>query len=70
MAFMIKDAEVLYDAKGRKRKVLLPYKKYEELLERLEDAYDIAKMNEVRSQGTIPWREARKKLLRKKPSVR
>ena len=66
MVFMIKEAEVLYDAKGKKRKVLLPYKKYEELLERLEDAYDIAKMNEVRVQETIPWRDARKKLLHKK----
>jgi hypothetical protein len=66
MAFMIKEAEVLYDARGKKRKVILPYKKYEELLERLEDAYDIAKMNEVRAQATTPWRDARKKLLRKK----
>lgn len=63
---MIREAEVLYDANGKKRKVLPPYKKYEELLERLEDAYDISKMNEVRGQNTIPWREARKKLFRKK----
>ena len=43
----VKEAQVLYDVRGKKTHVLLPYKKYEKILELLEDAMDLKAMDEV-----------------------
>lgn len=62
---IVKEAQVLYDARGKKSHVLLPYKKYEKILELLEDALDAKAMDEVKHDKTIPWEEA-KQLLKKR----
>ena len=66
MVNVIKEAQVLYNAKGRKTHVLLPYKTYAELIEQLEDAEDLRAMNEAESdEPNIPWKEFRKKISKK-----
>lgn len=63
---IIKEAKVLYNAKGRKTHVLLPYKKYVDLLERLEDLADSRAMDEaISDEPSIPW-EVAKKMIEKK----
>ncbi len=57
---LIKEAQVLYDARGKKTHVVLPIKKYEEILEQLEDTEDLKAMNEVEHEPTIPWEEAKR----------
>lgn len=59
---IVKEAQVLYDARGKKSQVLLPYKKYEEILELLKDAYDSKAMDEVENEKSIPWEEAKRKI--------
>jgi hypothetical protein len=66
MNLKIKEAQVLYDAKGRKTHVLLPYKKYQEVVEMLEDMEDLVLMKEVEKEKSIPWNEVKKKLDKKK----
>ncbi|MCI0707664.1 MAG: hypothetical protein L0Y80_09310 [Ignavibacteriae bacterium] len=66
MANLIKDTQVLYDARGKKSHVVLPYDKYKKLIERLEDAEDIQLMKEVENEVGIPWEEAKKKIRRRK----
>ena len=61
----VKEAQVLYDVRGKKTHVVLPIKKYEEILERLEDALDLKAMDEVEDEKTIPWEKA-KRLLKKR----
>ena len=62
----IKEARVLYDAKGRKTHVLLPYHAYAELLERLEDAKDLKAMQEAETdEPNIPWKEFKRKISKK-----
>ena len=65
MANLIKEAQVLYDAKGKKTHVLLPFKSYEKLIEYLEDLDDVKAIREVEKEIPIPW-EAAKKILSKK----
>ena len=62
----VKEAQVLYDVRGKKTHVLLPYKKYEKILELLEDAMDLKAMDEVEHEKTIPWEEV-KRSLKKRP---
>lgn len=62
MDLMLKEAQVLYDARGRKSHVLLPFKRYEKMLELLEDAMDLKAMREVEHERTIPWEVAKRKL--------
>ena len=62
---VVKEAQVLYNARGKKSHVLLPYKKYEEILERLEDAEDLKAIKEVIHEKTIPWSEVKKQLRKK-----
>ncbi|MEK6756924.1 MAG: hypothetical protein AABZ02_12295 [Bacteroidota bacterium] len=57
-----KEAQILYDARGKKTHVVLPIKRCEEMLERLEDAGDIKAIRAVLHERTIPWRAARNKL--------
>jgi hypothetical protein len=66
MANLVKDTQVLYDSRGKKSHVLMPYDKFEKLLERLEDALDLELMKEVEHEVGIPWEEAKKKIRRKK----
>ena len=55
MGSMIKEAKVLYDGKGGKTLVPLPYKRYAELLAYLEDADDLRAMKEAESdEPNIP----------------
>ncbi|MDD8019276.1 MAG: hypothetical protein PHP42_12955 [Bacteroidota bacterium] len=61
----VKEAQVLYDVRGKKTHVVLPIKKYEEILARLEDAEDIKAIKEVMHEKTIPWSEVKKQLRKK-----
>lgn len=64
MTGLVKEAQVLHDAKGKKSHVLLPYRKYEQLLELIEDSLDLRAMREVEHEKTIPWEIAKRKLKR------
>lgn len=66
MNLKIKEAQVLYDAKGNKTHVLLPYKKYEKLIEHIEDLEDIEAAKEVEHEEDIPWEEVKKRFTKKK----
>ncbi len=61
----VKEAQVLYDIRGKKTHVVLPIKKYEEILELLEDALDSKAMDEVENEKTIPLPEMKKQLRKK-----
>ncbi|MBI1802863.1 MAG: hypothetical protein HY033_06920 [Ignavibacteriae bacterium] len=62
----VKEAQVLYDIKGRKTHVVLPYELYAEMLERLEDTEDLRLMKEAETdEPNIPWEEVKKRLHRK-----
>lgn len=65
VTMIVKEAQVLYDARGKKTHVVLPIKKYQEILELLDDAEDIRAIKEVEHQKTIPWSEVKKKLHKK-----
>ena len=66
MPVKVKEVQILHDAKDRKTHVLLPYKRYEELLERLEDIDDMKAIKAAKSdEPNIPWEEAKKKLRKK-----
>ncbi len=64
MATRVKEEQILYDARGRKTQLVLPVKKHEELLERLEDLNDLRAMRQMEAAKSIPWRNAKKKLQR------
>ncbi len=61
----VKEAQVLYDGKGKKTHVILPYRKYEQLLDLLDDVLDRKAMDEVRTEKTVAWNDA-KKLIKKR----
>lgn len=52
-------ATYIVDDKGKKRAVILPIERYEELLEDLED---LAVMASRDSEPNIPWEEVKKRL--------
>jgi hypothetical protein len=58
----VKEGQILYDAQGKRTHIVLPFKKYEEMLRRLEDADDLKTMKEVEDERSIPWRAAKKRL--------
>ena len=66
MVKAVKEAKVLYNAKGRRTHVLLPYKAYQELIEHIEDLSDLAAMKEVKHEKPIPWKEAKKILAKRR----
>jgi hypothetical protein len=66
MALKLKEARVLYDVRGRKTHVLLPFKTYERMLEYLEDLDDLRAIREVEHEKTIPWEEAKRILSKKR----
>lgn len=70
MSLKIKEAQVLYDAKGRKTHILLPYKKYQEVLQMLEDMEDLSLMKAVEKEKSIPWNEVKKKMDKKKKQLK
>jgi hypothetical protein len=59
---LIREAEVTYDARGRRKNVILPYKTYEELIRLVEDVKDHKLMDEVAHETDIPWEVAKRKL--------
>jgi hypothetical protein len=66
MPYRVKEEQVLYDARGKKTHVLIPFKRYAKLMEYLEDLEDLQAMKEVEDEPDIPWEEAKKRLSRKK----
>ncbi|MBI4428241.1 MAG: hypothetical protein HY562_03895 [Ignavibacteriales bacterium] len=54
MAGLVKEAQVLYDAKGKKSHVVLLYRKYEQLLEMIEDALDLKAMQKLNTKRQFP----------------
>jgi|GEM_PF-1525331 hypothetical protein len=66
MKNVVKEEQVLYNAKGKKTHVLLPFAMYSKLVEQLEDAMDLLSMKEVEHEPDISFEEVKKKLARKK----
>lgn len=62
---LVREAEVTYDARGRKKNVILPYKTYEELMRVVEDMKDHKLMDEVANETDIPWEVAKRRLKKK-----
>ena len=62
MTLKTKEPQVIYNAKGRKTHVLLPYEKYEEIIEMLEDLDDIRVTKERQSEPDIPLEEVKRQL--------
>ena len=63
---MIREPQVLYDAKGHKTHVVVPFIQYQTMIELMEDALDLKAMKEVESEKSIPWKQAMKQLSRRK----
>ncbi len=59
---LILHEKILYDKKGQKSDVLIPYSEYCKIIELLEDLDDINEMKEVESEETIPWNNVKKDL--------
>ncbi len=53
------NAQYVVDRKGGKTAVLLPYKRYEQLL---EDLHDLAVVAERREETPISWEEMKRRL--------
>jgi PHD/YefM family antitoxin component YafN of YafNO toxin-antitoxin module len=66
MPYRVKEEQVLYNARGKKTHVLIPFKRYEKLMEYLEDLEDLQAMKEVANEPDIPWEEVKRKLSKKK----
>ena len=66
MPNFIKEAQVLYDAKGKKTHVLLPFKSYQKIIEYLDDLDDLKAIKEVEKEVSIPWEEAKKILSKRR----
>jgi hypothetical protein len=61
----VKEGQILYDAQGKRTHIVLPFRRYEEMLRHLEDADDLKSMREVEDERNIPWRLAKKRLRKK-----
>jgi hypothetical protein len=48
--------------------VEVPLRDYEEMLERIEDAEDLAIINERQDDPTIPWEDMKKRLKMNEPA--
>lgn len=59
MTAIVREAQVLYDARGRKTHVVLPIQKYKDLLERLQGVEDIKAIKEVEHEKRIPWTDVK-----------
>jgi hypothetical protein len=62
----VSEAEIVYDSKGRKRSVILPYRAYREAMAYLEDLDDLQAMKEVEHEKPIPWEEAKRILAKRR----
>jgi len=60
MNLHIKEAQVLYNARGKRTHVLLPFNAYVKLLEYLEDLEDIQAIKEVEHERLVPWEKAKR----------
>jgi hypothetical protein len=56
---LARKVKYIYDPKGNKTEVILPYKKYQELIEELEDLQAI---EAVKHEKPIPLSEVKKRL--------
>ena len=66
VALLLKEAEVFYDSRGRKKKVILPYETYREIMDRLEDADDLRAVKEAETnEPDIPLSEFRSVILKR-----
>ena len=65
MMNILKEAHVLYNAKGKKTHVLLPFNSYKKLLEYLEDFEDIRAMKEVGHEPDVPFDDVKRRLAKK-----
>jgi hypothetical protein len=61
----VREAEIVYDSKGRKKSVILPYKAYKQAMSHIEDIDDLQAMKEVEHEKPIPWEEAKKRLMKR-----
>lgn len=61
---LLQKVQVLVDASGNKKAVLLDYKVWEELLAQLEDSEDAKEIQHLRDAGeeVIPWEKAKAEL--------
>ncbi len=55
----IEREQYIVDSRGRKKAVILPIKRYRQILEDLED---LAAMAERDGEPTVPWEEVKKRL--------
>ena len=62
---LVREAEITYDARGRKKNVILPYKTYEGLMRVVEDMKHHKLMDEVANETDIPWEVAKRRLKKK-----
>jgi hypothetical protein len=56
---LVLDEKIVYDKKGRKKDIILPYAQYRRLMELLEDLQDLADMKEVESEELISWNKVK-----------
>jgi hypothetical protein len=65
-ARFVREAEIVYDSRGRKKKVILPYKAYKEAIAYIEDIDDLKAMKEAETdEPSIPLEELKKRILKK-----
>lgn len=62
---IIKDVQILYDAKGKRSHVLMPIERYEEILRSIEDAEDRAAVRATAHDKTQAWADVKKRLKKK-----
>ena len=66
IARFVREAEIVYDSKGRKKSVILPYKAYKEAMALIEDIDDLRAMKEAETvEPSIPLEDFKKKILKK-----
>ena len=56
--------KIVYDKKGRKKDIIIPYAEYQKLMELLEDLDDLNEMKEVESEEMVPWEQVKEGLRR------
>ena len=62
----VREAEIVYDSRGRKKKVILPYKAYKEAMAYIEVIDDLRAMKEAETdEPSIPLEDLKKRILKK-----
>jgi hypothetical protein len=62
----VREAEIVYDSKGRKKSVILPYRTYKEAMAYIEDIDDLKAMKEAETdEPSIPLEDLMKRILKK-----